>query len=141
MTAPSWLPLATTALNAAIREDRGRAEQSVTELGTHYHQDMPNVLLCWIDSVRHHRPTVHAPEFVTWLRVDTGQVQNANEVPPPVRWAGRLMLARAQGDADQFRALINAVSSDDEWSRNVVAVLEICALMLRAPRNEMYRPE
>jgi hypothetical protein len=70
-------------------------------------------------------------ELVMPVWVDTtGAIGNADDVRPPVRWAGRFIAARAVGDEAACAALVNSCASDGEYCQNVCAMLEVAATTL-----------
>ena len=128
---PPWLKLAAFALRSAIDEDFDAAGRAVTQIARTYGNDeIPHLLCAFIDSFV---TTTGAPvpDAFAFQAVETGFVTNADGVSPRVRWAGRLIMARAAMDHEQFFALIDSVQSDEEWSTNCSAVLELCALNIR----------
>jgi hypothetical protein len=65
-----------------------------------------------------------APLRIAWLSTDTGQLDtDADDVPLPVRWSGRLLMARAVLDKPAWDALISALPHDQEGLREHVAAL------------------
>ena len=134
-TRPPWHGLASAALRAGVRDEWVTAAKTVTRINAEHGGDViPGVLAAWIDTMvlTCGAPPADALVLLAWLNADTGTMQPADEVPPPARWAGRLILARAQLDREQFEALINSVQSREEWTHGVLAVLRSCALSLRA---------
>lgn len=68
-----------------------------------------------------------------WKTVETGQIAGSpEEVPPAVRWAGRLYAARLADDQDTFESLINAIPMDPAQTGDyVMAVLQSTVLMIK----------
>ncbi|GAA2773028.1 hypothetical protein [Saccharopolyspora taberi] len=132
-----WAPLAAEALRAGVAGRWAKAAAAVNRLTDNYGGEVvPNVLCAWIDTALIHcAPPSGEPVHVAWFNTDTGELGDADDVPPPVRWAGRLVAARVADDREQFTALIDAVRSDDEWSAGCSALLQICALTLRHNLN------
>lgn len=134
-----WLTQATFALQAAIDEDWPAAKQAVEQVAReHGVNEIPNVLLGLIDTLLI-RTGITSPDALMFQAVETGAVTDADGVPPRIRWAGRLIMARARDDQAAFRALINSITSDEEWSSNCSAVLETCALGIRRHQQQEAR--
>ncbi len=133
-TTRPWIPLAGKALVASAEADFPAAGKALQELAAQYGAGVvPAVLLAWIDTVlaKAGHEVGGKPMGVAWRAEETGEIQEADQTTPEIRWAGRLFIARANDDESQFRALVDSVSSDEEWSRNVGAVLNICGAQLR----------
>lgn len=133
-TEKPWVRLASKALTASALADFPTAGKALQALANRHGVDVvPVVLMAWIDTVlitAGHEPGGQ-PMGVAWMAEETGEIRGADETPPEIRWAGRLFMARTNDDEAQFTALVNSVASDEEWSRNVGAVLNICGAQLR----------
>ncbi|MCK2242168.1 MULTISPECIES: hypothetical protein [unclassified Crossiella] len=137
---PAWVPLARRILAASADNRHAEASRLMQELLNRYGSaaGLP-ALFAMIDAANTsagHRAGQH-PRQLMYLCADTGQLQTADQVNPAVRWAGRLMVARAANDRDQAEALINSVPSDNDkqWSDNVLAVINMCGQMVRGARG------
>lgn len=134
MTTPPWLHDAALALNYAVAGKFGTSKVLIERLNETYGEDMPMVLLAWIDTLI---DAVGAPtkgdDLVLTVFADpaTGKFVTADDVPREIAWAGRLAIARALDDEPMGRALIASVTDDQEWADNVWAVLNVCSTMLR----------
>lgn len=145
---PPWLGLAREALIAATDIDgpaaRARARAAVERIAReHGPAEIPHVLLAWVDTMLLAIGAVGAPDgeggyayldhpmCMRFTDLDTdASTDNADDIPPAAAWAARVINSRAVGDQATFEALINAQSSDAEWSRNVSTLLVMCALNL-----------
>lgn len=133
-TTPAWTALAGMALRASARGQHAQARQHVERIARRYGDEViPRVLLSMIDTVlarAGHTPD-GSPVRVAWLETGTGTVQDADEVPPAVRWAGRFFAARAADDETQAVALLRSVRTSEEWGACALAVLNVCGTQLR----------
>lgn len=130
---PRWWSLAKATLTAAARQDyaeMNRVGQELADLCTVV--ELSHVMCAWLDTVIQ-LEGVNAEQFegVAWVNADTGAVSDADGVPPPQRFAGRLFMARLNMDQATFEALMRSMTTDEEWTRNVSAVLMQCAGHLR----------
>lgn len=132
---PPWVRLAAATLTAAARGRYAEASRLGQELADECGPgDIPHVMCAWIDTVLAQAGVpsgggqIHT---MMWIDEGSGAIHQADEVPPAARWAGRLFIARANMDQATFEALIKSVQSDEEWSRNVSAVLEQSGAQLR----------
>jgi hypothetical protein len=132
---PPWLKQAAFALHAAVDEDWPTANRIVTQIArTHGVNAIPNVLLAFIDTMIAQTGAPSMPDQVAF-ESESGAIQSADEVPPAVAWAGRLMMARARDDQSTFKALIHTARTDEEWTANCSAVLSMCALNIRRAKE------
>lgn len=134
-----WVPLAGRVLEASIAGRHAEAARLMQELLDQHGSDaaLP-ALFAMIDTANAaagHRGGSQRPHWLVYLNADTGQLQTADQVSPALRWAGRLMVACATNDRDQAEALINSVPSDEQWSANVLAVINTCGQMVRLARG------
>ena len=134
---PRLLLLAAKALHYAMAEDWERASRAVQVLGDAFGGDgCVTAMLGWADTLISRTPGLAGdgrPVRLAFQTLETGHIDyNADDVPDDVRWAGRLLAARAADDRDTFEALINSVPDDATWSKYVGAVLKMSALNLRA---------
>ena len=131
---PPWFRLAANALVSARDKDWDGAVHATSQIAERYGAGhLPQVMCAWIDTMASGcgLDPKGKPIGLLWMHEDTSEITDADDTPPPVRWAGRLVAARLADDETQFRALINACSGDEEWSANVQAVLMVCGTMLR----------
>jgi hypothetical protein len=105
---------ATAALNAMLRGDYPATDRALDRL--HSQHGMPGIttaLVIWCDAALRQIPAGDGPVTLAWVEHGTGRVhRDAGEVRPAERWAGRLLAARAAGDLDGFRALVEAVPAE-----------------------------
>lgn len=134
-TPSAWHADATAALHAAMRRDHDTARAAVQAIAARDPEDLPDVLLAWCDtllSARGLRDYGAEPFTLDFGNLDTLQVQHADDVPPAVAWAGRLIAARAADDQATFEALILAAvdGEGDAWGQCVMTTLNVVALNL-----------
>jgi len=130
-----WLPLASKILQGAVNEDWPTVRSAIKKFARdHGSTQVPLLLRAMIDTLLTRSGAYSDPDKPTRLifqERDTGTLSTADEVPPATRWAGRLLMARAAMDQDQWTALMRSVSSDQEWSACCDAVIQLVALNLR----------
>lgn len=145
MTRPGWADqaaeLSTVALHGAQLNDWERAGAAVKalqdEFGGH---GIMFALVAWCDTliVRQQQVTGHKDGDLArpaWLNATTGDVAfNADDVPPPVRWAGRLIAARAAMDHDAWDALVVSIPDTPPMAvtEHVSALLSSVAMTLNS---------
>lgn len=134
-----WYPLAKKALLATVDEDYDTGTDAINELVRTYGPTVvPAVLLALVDTMLGHTVVPASPDALAFLETGSGAIQGADEVPPPVRWAGRLVMARACDDHATFTALIDSVTTDEQWSANCNAVLNMCGLNIRRAKEAAH---
>lgn len=142
---PPWFEAGRRALVLAARLDGAGAAAAVNELASEHGADaLPEVMQVWADTMLSYLPPPEPGAAVSLMFLDlaSGRLSGADAVKPPEAWAGQLIAARAADDPVMYRALINSVNGDDEWSERVAAVLKMCGLAVRsallnqAPRHE-----
>ena len=72
-----------------------------------------------------------APLRLVWFDVDGAGDVDADAVSPPLRWAGRVIAARAAMDLDGYTTLLNAPSAGAELGDSIMALLNIVATSIR----------
>lgn len=132
-----WLPLASEAMAAAQHRDRAGVDQILRQLFADYGYELvPQLLLCWVDTALHchgldvDRPGAGPIGLGGFVNHATGAIEDVDSVPPNVAWVGRFMTARCSNDRDTVRALIASVTSDEQWTQNVLTTLDICSSVL-----------
>ncbi|HEX3778486.1 MAG TPA: hypothetical protein VHX38_02385 [Pseudonocardiaceae bacterium] len=131
---PRWWKLAAFALTKARDMDYEPAGQAIQRLGEVYgFEVIPQVMLAWIDSTISQCgiDPEGKPVGIAWQREGSEEVTDADSTPPAVVWAGRLVGARLADDEEMYRAVIASIEDDEQWSRNVAALLTTCGAMLR----------
>src|SRR5437773_9726532 len=107
--------IATVALHRAMADDLETAASYVQRLnGTDW---LGVAIVAWVDTfIAHtHRGFEYGgPVAVAWLHLPTGQVETADEVTPAMRWAGRLIAARAADDEASFYALLRSLKEGSQ---------------------------
>lgn len=135
-----WIPLASTALQFAVAGQWAGAQQHLQTLAdTHGSECLPAVLMAWIDTMLAQVPGPAGGRTVglAFRAVETpDRIDTADEVAPATSWAGRVIMARLNDDEAQARALIDGVQSDEEWARNVAAVLTLCGVNIRHAQGD-----
>lgn len=134
----SILELGRVALWAAIAEDWPRAQDATQEIGDRFGGDGVMVAaLAWIDTTLMRVPGLgYAADqgravALAFREETSGRFELADEVPPGVAWAGRLLAARSADDRDAFEALVNSVESDEQFGRYISDLLVMLATNLR----------
>jgi hypothetical protein len=135
------LEVAAKALVCARVDDWPQASDAVQELHDSYPGEGIQLLLLALSDtlLRHQGGTPPQPDAVVlpmWVDTATGTTSLADDVPPPIRWAGRFIAARAANDEDACAALFNSIATDEEFTENVCAVLEIVAVSLNVIMGE-----
>lgn len=140
---PRLQALAHAAMIHAIGMRPDRAAMAVQTIGNEYGGDgVVQAALLWIDRLLYDtgRDTTNGqPVRLQFLNSDTGSVDSADEVDPPVAWCGRLIAARVADDEHIFTALINSFHSDETFSRYMGLLLSLIAMQYRtalAPAKE-----
>jgi hypothetical protein len=139
------IQLAHKALQAEIFGQHDQAASAVQaindELGA---PGVTLAIMAWCDTlVLYYRKATGTPDDApvqpAWLNSRTRRVAaDADEVPPEVRWAGRLVAARAALDEPAWDALLAALPDDEAAiGQHVVALLSMAALTLRALNEAM----
>lgn len=139
---PAWIPLARHALLAAIADEDQRAGNAVNSLVAEFGDQMIGpAMMLWIDVSASCCGLIPAPGqavALTFRSDATGLPYPLEDLEPEYIWAGRMFAARIARDRDQFVALINSLSDDDErFSASVSALLDICRTEMRV---RGYRP-
>lgn len=140
---PPWYPLAAEALRLAVRGELGAAHRTIEQLLAQHGPDaVPEAMCGWADAVLAYLPP--APPETTIVLVpldqDSGKPVAANEICAPAAWASQLIAARAADDEPMFRALVDSVPSDREYSVRVSAMLMTCAANVRHAKARGMRP-
>jgi hypothetical protein len=128
--------LASAALTCAVSNDWDRATKAVQRIGDECGEvGVGRAILGWSDTLIHrmgHKPG--KPVNLVFQQVETGRIDTADgeHVPERVRWAGKVIAARAADDEAAWDALMKALPEDGAVvGQHVAAVLEMVALMLR----------
>lgn len=128
------ITVARDALRAAMREDWPAMTTAVESLSGS--QALIVAITAWCDTLLAHHPDGFPrggqPVRVAWMDKNAGQVQHAEDVPMPVRWAGQVLAARAAMDEDGFWALMNAPSDGLDFGTCVSALVASVAQTLEA---------
>ncbi len=131
--APPWFRLAAQSLTETVLKNYDVASQALKELvDEHSSEVLPEVMMAWIDTLLTRNPPPGTFGGFAFVGEHDRQLNTVDDVPPAVAWAGRLIVARANADEQQLRALIDSVPTDADWARNVNALLTTVAANLRA---------
>lgn len=129
------LRLASDALTASMAGDWGRATTAVKRISDECGGvGMGRALLGWSDTLIARMPARNGRPFqLSFMETTTGRVDtNADDVPPHVRWAGRVIAARAKKDQETWDALMEALPDDGLIiAEHVSALLQMVTLTLR----------
>jgi hypothetical protein len=128
--------LASAALSCAMAEDWGRATKAMQRIGDECGQvGIRRAVLGWSDTlIARMGHTPGQPVAIAFQQAETGRIDTADSeyVPDRVRWAGRVIAARAADDQATWDALMDSLPEDGRViGQYVGAVLETVALMLR----------
>lgn len=135
-----WASLAGRALKHAIAERTDIAHRCVNRIVTVYGKDvMPAVLLAWVDVTISQLFPGGPPDpakfgGIQFFDATRNRMQDVEEAPSGVRWAGRFLTARLLDDEAQALALVAAPASDGEWAECVAGTLNVCATAIRIRR-------
>jgi hypothetical protein len=130
--------LAHAALVAGVDGKWKRVEDILRRLNTECPgPGLGDALVAWCDAMAQHAEGGE-PEFqpvrIATMNADTGGLNSPEGNTPELRWAGRLIAARAAGDRDQFVAVMDELNAiDDGFTRGryVVQLVESVALVMR----------
>jgi hypothetical protein len=126
--------LGTEALHAAMREDWDAMKAALEAMSGS--EALIVAIVAWCDTLLARHPDgPHAgdrPVQVGWLEDGKGRVQHAEDVPPPARWAGQVIAARAALDEDAFYALLGAPAEGADLGSCVIALVQSVAMTLGA---------
>lgn len=131
---PPWVMQASSVLWTAADGNWDDAHRQLQALVDEHSSDVvPDVMVSWAMTAMHYCGIDQDPDRVLgmmFVNANTGEMNTVNEVPPPVRWAGRFLVAIATRDKEQAEALVHSVDSDQQFSDNVAAMLNICGSLL-----------
>ena len=92
-------------------------------------------MLCWIDTTLQVTGvgTCRTDRIIAPLLIEqgTGQAGEIDDAPPGVRFAGRLLAARAAGDRETAFGLVSALTTAEDLVDSMFAVLNVCSATLR----------
>ena len=106
--------LAGAALQGAVAQDLPATAAAMNAISAEYGSEgLTEAIIAWCDAL------TAGPGWVD----ETGLARTADDVDPQVRWAGRIVMARAREDKDTFDALIAALPDDGMAGSQHLAVL------------------
>lgn len=116
--------LAGAALQGAVAQDLAATAAAMNAISAEYGSEgLTEAIIAWCDTLTAAYP-LPAGDLTGTGRVDeTGLARTAEDVDPQVRWAGRIVMARAREDKDTFDALIAALPDDGMAGSQYLAVL------------------
>jgi hypothetical protein len=68
-----------------------------------------------------------------WLHAPSGEVETADDVDPPLRWAGRLISMRAAGDEEGFNLVLRSAPEGAGLGDGIMALLHAVATSIGDP--------
>lgn len=125
---PHAIQIAGVALRLAQQGDLGEAANYVKRLSGS--TGIIDACLAWIDTYMgviypDHKPG--QPIAMRWLWTPTDETQTADDVQPPMRWAGRLIALRAADDYEGFMTLLRSVPEGAALGDCIMALLHCVA--------------
>ena len=126
--------LAGDALRCALVDDWTLATRTVQRISDECGSaGVARAILGWSDTLIARTPGLHGNAVrLAFMNADSGEVGGADDVPEEVRWAGRVLAARAADDEDAWNALMDALPDDPAATgRHVARLLHLVALNLR----------
>lgn len=120
--------IASVALSRAMAGDLEDAAQYVARLNR-----TPGLLVAivgWIDTyIARVYPDHKRGEriAVAWLYTPEDRLETADEVSDSMRWAGRLIAARAADDEDGFYAVLHSAPQGSDLGDGIMALLHVVA--------------
>jgi hypothetical protein len=130
------------ALGATIQANHEAANEAVQRICEDHGVDgLQLAILAWCNTLIHHNPLPAAadgdpdgPVLLAWITPGAGGVLLADDLPPADRWAGQLLMARAQKDVAMFNALLRTVPPGDDQvlTEHINALLLTVAATLTA---------
>lgn len=138
-------PVALAILQATVRGDRSAALAMLQALPEQFGPGgIVKVMFVWIECLMSMHATPSAGQ-VAITAVHEGRVLDAQQVPPPERFAMQLIGCRLAQDHDTWHALILALRDTgrrdvDEASDWILAVLSMCASGILTKMHEPLRP-
>jgi hypothetical protein len=130
--------LAGAALQGAVDQDAPAAAAAINAISAEYGgEGLTEAIIAWCDTLTAALPIPSGGDLAGLGWVDeTGQARAADDVDPQVRWAGRIVMARAREDQDTFSALIAALPDDGAAvSQHLAVLLRLIATNLRPVRS------
>jgi hypothetical protein len=134
-----WGPLAQQALTAAgTAAGSDHAIRLLNLIADRYGVTVfPLVIISWIDTMLIRTGILTATitgnaQYLTSppeikFSDDTGYcTDNSDDLPAPNAWAIRLILSRATGDVDTYKALMSVPGDSEVWAERVSALLLTC---------------
>lgn len=124
------IAMSSRALIHARDDNWAEAGTNVQELADRFGGPGIQVLLIGLADTMliHQGGWANADDLVLPLWTDSdGNIADVEDVRPEFRWAGRFIAARAADDEDACAALVNSITSDDEFTACVCAMLEVVA--------------
>ena len=126
--------LAGAALQASVDQDAPATAAAINAISAEYGgEGLTEAIIAWCDTLTRAHPL--PPEEISpgpAGSVTPAWPGAADDVDPQVRWAGRIVMARAREDKDTFNALIAALPDDGmARSQHVAVLLNLIATNLR----------
>jgi hypothetical protein len=117
--------LAGAALQGSVDQDAPATAAAINAISAEYGgEGLTEAIIAWCDTLTAARPLPReglSPGPAGSVEPDWPSA--ADDVDPQVRWAGRMVMARAREDKDTFNALIAALPDDGMAGQQHLAVL------------------
>jgi hypothetical protein len=137
--------LAGAALQASVDQDAPATAAAINAISAEYGgEGLTEAIIAWCDTLTGAHllppegisPGPAGPVTPAWPGA-------ADDVDPQVRWAGRIVRARARTDKDTFNALIAALPEDGlAGSQHLAVLLNLIATNLRPVRSgQLPKPD
>jgi hypothetical protein len=110
---PRAVELALGALGASIAGDDETANEALAAIVKE--TDIPGLvdaIYVWCDTLITQARTGGQLLDLEWIDADSDRVVGAEDVPEEIRWAGHLLLARAEGNHERFVELMRGLGLD-----------------------------
>ena len=127
------LTLASQALLMAVLDQDNQARRMIQLIHDRYGAPAVfDAMLLWTDTYAQMLGPSSAPVQLVFTHRGIPGFVSADDVPPPVAWAGRFISARVARDVDQTQALLQTLPDDPREQGDAVWTLLLnCALNLR----------
>ena len=135
--------LAGAALQASVDQDAPATAAAINAISAEYGgEGLTEAIIAWCDTLARAHPL--PPEEISpgpAGSVTPAWPGAADDVDPQVRWAGRMVMARAREDKDTFNALIAALPDDGmARSQHLAVLLNLIATNLSPVRSGQLPP-
>lgn len=131
--APAWLEMCLDVLSYGMAGQPVQAGDQLAQLLDTYGSDvLADVMCLWVDMVALHADIPPgSPVHLQFGDSGTGDRLDADQVPPPVRWAGRFLAAQLARDDAMVSALVATLQDGRRLAECVMQLLTLCAQTIR----------